>query len=317
MVTAHPSTFEQKRLLRNLINQLKLAGKKIFLAAHVKVPDDIMEMVDFFYYREHNELLTDYEYKGYMSSSLHESGIPQRVWSKDFYSYNSILAVYHLIIPSLLICKLNGFEVVHMIEYDTDIQDFSEFDNNTKILKDTNFSSIIYNKDVIKGNFFMMGEFISLSMNKYSIEDLFIDDYKVKESVKINFTGELTSFDLLIKNRNYKVSHSDNIQGIKFGLHHSERAIMTCATVNEDGNIQVFSDNRHDNERHLCVVTSNDKVFNVNIKPSTWNCVTVGNLGDTKEVTIFINNKLLKVYKFNTPEEIDIVKRMNFFSGKN
>ena len=299
-----------------MIAQLKTAGKKIFVASHIKLPDDVMEKVDFFYYREHNELLTDNEYKGYMSSSLHESGVPLTVYSKEFFSYNSILAVYHLIIPSLLTCKLNGFDIVHMLEYDTDIQDFAEFDKNKSLLIGGDFRSVIYNKDDKPDNFFMSGEFISLDLMKYSLQDLFLNDAKIKRSIRENFTGELTTFDLLIKDGKYHMRHSKTISKIKFGLHHSELALMTCVIVNDEGLIQVFSDNRHDKDRKISVITSNDKVYNTIVPVKRWSCFSVGNIGEVKELTIFVNNKLLKVYDLSSPEAIDRIKNTSHFIEK-
>lgn len=297
LIAAHSETPKQKDLLRKLVSSLKNSSKNILVASHVPIPSDVLEMVDYSFYNKKNELLTDSRYKGFLT--LHT--VDCKVASKNFFSYNSVLAIYHLFFPSLMICKNEGFRIVHYIEYDSEINDFQEFESNVSLLKEGN-DAIIYNKDTNPENFFMSGEFMSLNLDSFSYDELNYNDEFLKEHISKNKMGELSTFNLMLRHKNFLLKRRDDIKGASFGLHHSDPSHFTAAFIHK-GDIMIFSFNDSEEDRELLVTWNNES--RIEILPSKrLTYFIIGSLESIKEVSIFINKKHLKTYYYRNHEEI-------------
>lgn len=303
-ISSHPKNDIQKEYLRNLVNKIHDSGKKVIVAAHVPIPQDIADKCEYTFYSKNNELLTDGLYKGYLSVTRQDFS----VMSKNFFGYNSILAIYHLVFPSLIVCKIEGYDVVHMLEYDTHIDDFTEFDANTSLLQSGD-DIVIYNKS--DDGFFMSGEFISFNMNSYQISDfVFSDDY-LKTHIRNHPTGEDSSYNLFIKQKKTYTKHINNMIGVKVGLYHTDPSPITALFIDKSNDdVFVFSYNQS-NETSLLTVVYGDKSINQNIPVEKWVYVLLGSLVDIKEVDIYLNKKLLKTYPLVEEKDINDAKWEN------
>lgn len=309
LITAHPKDEIQKTYLRNLVYKLKEAGKKIMVSSHVPIQDDIHDAVDYYFFNRKNDLLTDGKYKGYLSMH-YESFI---VESKNFFSYNSVLACYQIMLPAMLVCKSEGFDVIHLMEYDTVIEDFSVLDENALSVLSSDLDFIIYNKHHNPDEFFMNGEYLCINARNLPLEHFSYTEDFLKTEAENHKMGEATTFNFFIKDKKYLVKKSSEIRGFKLGLHHTDNSDgkLLAPLIMEDNSVCIFFSNRSSNKKILLAVIDGDRCITKNVSPNEWHMFPVGNLGDFNEITLYVDDKFNNRYLFNTQEEIDKVRDEN------
>lgn len=305
IILSHPSNNEQKKFLRDICNTLKENSKDFLVAAHVPIPTDIVDIATITYYNKHNKLLYDQIYKGYLFLEYPTFA----VGSKNFFSYNSTLAVYELMMPSFVLAKMAGYNIAHFIEYDSKIENFTEFEKNSKILTEENIDIVIYNKDDKPGQFFMSGEFNSWNLDKFNLDYFYFTEDYIKNHIRNFPVGEGSTFNLLIQKRNHLIKHKDTINGIKFGLYHSEESKWTACFI-KNGMVNLFTENRDPEPRELMVVF-NERSLIRTTPVRHWEYLVLGPLEEIKRVDVFINNKHLKTYDFSTPQAIKDIEGEN------
>ena len=82
-----------------------------------------------------------------------------------------------------------GYNIIHLIEYDMNVYDFSEFEKNTEIIKNGNCDCIYYTT----GNWFH-GEYCAHKISKYFTR--FEDTDILEKIIKNNGNCEMTSIEL-------------------------------------------------------------------------------------------------------------------------
>jgi hypothetical protein len=310
LITAHPQNEVQKRYLRNLITKLKDAGKKIMVSTHVQIQDDIHDMVDYYFFNRKNDLLTEGKYKGYLS--MHYDSF--YVESKNFFSYNSILACYQLMFPAMMLCKNEGFDVIHFMEYDTVIENFEDLDENTRHIIDSDLDFIFYNKHHNPEEFFMSGEYLCINTRNLPIDYFSYSDEFLKQEAEKHKMGEATTFNLILKDKKYLVKKSTEIRGFKLGLHHtddSDDGKLVAPLIMEDNSVCIFFSNRSSNKKRLLTVIDGDRCITKNISPHEWHIFPVGNLGDFNEISLYVEDKLNNRYFFTSEEDINKIREEN------
>lgn len=317
LISSHPENEIQKRYLRNLVTKLKSEGKKIMVASHVPIQGDIYDMVDYHFFNRKNDLLTDGKYKGFLSMNYSSFSAE----SKNFFSYNSTLACYQIIFPAMLICKSEGFDVIHSIEYDTIIDDFSEFDENKITVTDSELDFIIYNKHYDPNEFFMAGEYLCINTRRLSLDHFSYDEDFLKKEIENHKMGEDTTFNFFIKDKKYLVKKSSEIKGFKLGLHHTDNSgdegKMVAPFILEDNSVSVFFNNLSNSEKRLLAVIDGNRCITKNVPVGHWHMFPVGNLGEFGDIALYVDDKFNNRYFFNTEEEIEKIRGENHIIFRN
>lgn len=209
LILDHSNTEEKKQNTINLVKKIK-KNYEVALATHIFFDDYLIQNLDYFFYDKKNELsyninlkpywfyLTDnfkLKYKPFKFSSLH------------------ITAILRMLFPSLNYLKNLGYDIVHVIEYDTIIKNFKIFEKNTYELK-KGYDFLGFQKNYVDGRYTQTGEIFSLLLNNISQELLTydfntIEEYFIKQEYETQLIQEFYFFDNFVKKLKFKLLDHD------------------------------------------------------------------------------------------------------------
>ena len=141
IITSYHPTLEQEDMLRSLVNNISNLNKDfdVMISSHSYVPKDICDKVDYVIYDKENNILTGDEYRATLWVSLTDN---YKIYTQYVGNQNTMLAVWKLQITAFNLAKSLGYKKVHKIEYDTIINDLSEFKDNSKLLDE--YDTVFY-----------------------------------------------------------------------------------------------------------------------------------------------------------------------------
>ena len=136
VILSHADTEEKLSTLRRSIITLKNQGYFIILASHIGVPNDVMNIIDYFVCETDNPIVDHTEYAELSNTvPIHYINHPDfnLIYSFD---YNHGYAALRLIINGAIIAKGLGYKITHFVNYDYVIDDGSHLENHTLVLND-------------------------------------------------------------------------------------------------------------------------------------------------------------------------------------
>lgn len=148
IVTSHADNIEKLYLLKKSISELVKQKRTILLSSHISVPDEILNMVDYFIYDKDNDLISPAEQPPiiyWINFDVYE----------QTYVFNTthIYAALKLLINALSFAQSNGFKNGHVVVYDNILTDRTVIDNNIELLKENDL--VLYKeKGEYKSNLF-------------------------------------------------------------------------------------------------------------------------------------------------------------------
>jgi hypothetical protein len=213
------TTKDSLYLLRKNVNLLKSHGRDVIITGHSSIPQDLIEQCEGFIYDKENLILNfdKIDTQWWWSDIGGTKLFSPYIWYGKTKSHSYCYAAMKSLHNGFLLSTQLGYSIIHVLEYDVEITDFSEFEDNESTLKNTNFCSIIY-KDF---DYDMIGNFASFKIeqlipkwNKDSIIDKILNNkcncevsseniYKEwfgQENIKIKpeklcYRGQVTSVD--------------------------------------------------------------------------------------------------------------------------
>ena len=182
IVSAYCPDDERKLILENCINSLQPIRKDfdILISSHSPIPEHITKKVDYVFYDADNDLIYDWDLMNTPWFSPYEGLTIVSSLTSNFSTYSAVNRVF---IGGLGIAKNFGYTKAHWTDYDTIINDYSEFYENDKLLEE--YVSIQYKKEYknfelnVEGG---VGVFQSLNLNK--LNNIFLK-YNKKELLTI------------------------------------------------------------------------------------------------------------------------------------
>lgn len=208
VIMSHANNELKLELLNRNILKCKENGFSVILSSHIKVPDYISELCDYVVIDKENPIVCSKEEKVYTNCKLHT------FWDyPEFnvivpFEYNHSYAALKLIKNGFAIAEYNGFEKIHMINYDY-IINYETLNKHSNLLND--------NECV--GYYWDPSEKISINSGFFSVSNNFGQIIKSINSKKEYYRYENTSileavlgsciFDSGIK---YHLSNIDSIQ---------------------------------------------------------------------------------------------------------
>jgi hypothetical protein len=290
IINSYTPDYEREELLRKFINQIDKTNFDIMIVSHSRLPDDLYEKVDYFIFDKENEILTDIESKydswwGNESFEIHTTEARQ---------FNHSVAAYKLFFIGINNAKMIGYKKVHIIEYDTSLNNMSHFINNSKLLD--NHSVIYYKTNYTPA---LISFPMSFNVDKLNEEwfksqkhKIINDKYKTLEDLEI----------LLIKQQQdtYHKSHKTLKDGsIKINLYNSfGEEIWACPVVDESNNLILFVNNKNEKELKVKVVINENTIKNLVTKPNQWSILRLSNYEHTNKLLIIKQDKHIVEYDF-------------------
>ena len=113
-IHAHLSDEERIRVCLEFVRKIKSFGYDVIVTSHTQATKEFQEEVDYFVYDKDNIVLSDVQYLGWMTWYAPNYDLT----SKEFCSYNTVLAVFRLMYIGTMYAKLLGKSKIHLFDYD-------------------------------------------------------------------------------------------------------------------------------------------------------------------------------------------------------
>jgi hypothetical protein len=284
-----------KDYTRNVIRFLKERNKQVLLMSHYQIPVEFQEMVDYCIYDNRNHLLYENKYKGwlcYKNNLLY-------VESQEFYSSNSTLACYYFH-SSLFFSKFINKNIVHFIDYDSDLLNLDQYDENYKILKDSEYTSVRYK--TTSGDSFenktlqaLFADTSSVNLSKFNLDNLIVSEEKLKNLIENFRTYELFyEIYFLPFEKIYWKSYEEIKKSVSAGLEHVHAIEWVCLASNlQEGKFYLVIVNRSNKNKKYKIIADGHILEPMLPENCSW-CYQVS---DYKNIIVYDEkNVFLKTY---------------------
>ena len=177
LVTSHANNHKKKEILKDCVLEIKRQGYDIILSSHIEVDNDVKELVDYFILDKENPIVKHTDYHLYDKS-------PMSFWIKqrDFYfsvvfELNHGYAVLKLIKNGASIALINGYDKIHIVDYDYILKDDNVIKTHSNLLE--SYDLVKYNwedrLDLVSSGLFSVRTdcFVEKTKNIKSKEDYF------------------------------------------------------------------------------------------------------------------------------------------------
>ena len=318
LITTYCPDDYRENILRDLVDSLQSFPFDVMVVSHTPIPLDIQKKVNFVWYDEKNELLTDWDL---INQPWFNPGYDRRIQSGLLTKKNTHLAIWRMLILGNSIAKNLGYKKVHKIEYDCIIKNYDEFIENSNLL-DT-YSCVTYNKSEENVDDILFGSFISYNLKDLHPDFLILDEEAIKQKIRSSPTKspELMGKELFhhkgdafIKPKSI-LDQKENKFGIVDGQ--MENNFIPWGVpfydrlTNEVGFI-VWNTQNEDGVKHQIIV-NNNKVHDVPFTGfNSWRIEFIGNLDFIESLLIIENNKIRDNISLKTQEDKETFKKMSF-----
>lgn len=307
IINSYTPDYEREELLRKFVNQIDKTNFDIMVVSHSRLPDDLYEKVDYFIFDKENEILTNIDSK-YQSWWGNEHF---KINTTEARQFNHSVAAYKLFFIGINNAKILGYKKVHIIEYDTSLNNMSHFNNNSKLLD--NHSLVYYKTNYTPA-------LISFPMS-FNLDKLNEEWFKTQKNKIINGkykTLEDLEFFLITQQQDthYKSHEILKDGGIKINLYASfGKEIWTCPLVDESSDLILFVNNKNKEELKVKAVINENTIKNLVTKPNYWSIIRLCKYEDINKLLIIKQDNNIINYDF-TKIDKETYKLKNYIVKK-
>ena len=319
IVSSYCNTKEKEDVLRNLVSQIN-KYRDIFdlmIVSHTVVPDDISNKCDFVLYDKKNELLYDWDLR---CKPWFNPGNERQIMSIFTGFFNTHLAIWRMLILGNSVAKNIGYKKVHHIEYDTNIIDFNEIIENSKLLDDYDCVTYTKTKDTVDPILF--GTYQAYRLDTLHKDLLELDEDKIKRKIKESEdkSPEAMLYELYHKNKKGIVKSKTLLDsnGNNFGLTHSDLSYNHTAwclpyydrLTNKLGFI-IWNSEENNGTINVKVVYNDDQVINFgDVLSQHWVIKDIDDFNNAKQMVVILNDKIRNIFNFEKDGEM--FKKVSF-----
>jgi len=319
MITAYCPDDNRENILRNLVTSLE-KHKNIFdvmITSHTPIPLDIQKKVDFSLFDKKNEILTDWDL---LNQPWFNPNDERRIQSSFLSKKNTHLAIWRLMILGFSTAKNMGYRKVHHIEYDCEINEISEFIDNSELLNKNN--SVVYMDVKYTVDEVMFGSFQSYFIPKIHKLLIELDEEKIKDLIRgaISKSPEALLLNLIEDSGNVIFKHRNILEqkGNRFGVINSESIYKNSWSLpyydNLTNNVDfiVWNTTNQDGLEYKIIIDNIRIVYIPKVNYDCWSIRHLGKIEEMKSIIILENDKIRDTFYFNSEEDIKIFKKMSF-----
>lgn len=323
LIGAHCPDDERTELLHNCIKSLQKVRDDfdILICSHTHIPDYIVKKVDYSFYDKNNDIITDLEYLNQPWFLPQEGTI---ILSTYVSGYSTYLAVYRILISGLGIAKTYGYNKVHYIEYDSELNDFTDLYENSKLL-DENDSVLIkkgfkeFENNIVWG----MGFFMSFRIDTMSETFLKFDKDKLLKLLfnSRNKTNEKITQDILSENGRkifikdyYEVIKKDNKYMLSDNTEKEELNSWCVPYYNpeKDSVCLIVWNQKQDKPLNVRFIINQNKIIEMNeVKRYTWRNFDIGKIENVLSIETIVDDKLKNRIVFDDKLR-EVFKKTNY-----
>jgi hypothetical protein len=214
-ITAYTPTFDRQQALRNLVHSIKEQGKEILVISHSTIAKDIEDMCDYTIFDRENKLIYDSTTQYWSSSVMNNL----RFEYINLNSSYTILPVYKLFLGGLAYLKSLNYDIVHFLEYDCEIKDFTYFENVKESLISGEYDMhACYDTEKFTDTYVTLP--ISVNIKKLDFEQLIYDEKKLLKEYEYRFRKQIypitetINYQIVWKDLNKKVVHENELKDV-------------------------------------------------------------------------------------------------------
>jgi hypothetical protein len=319
LITAYCPDDNRENILRNLVSSLDKHKDlfEVMIVSHTPVPTDIQKKVEFSFYDKKNEILTDWDL---INKPWFAPGGDRIIQSAFLSKKNTHLAIWRMMILGFSNAKNLGFNKVHHIEYDCQINEISEFIENSELL-DSN-TGVVYMDRQERTAEIMFGSFQSYNISTIHPMLIELDEEKIKDLIRnaISKSPEGLLYNLINESGSVVVKDRNILEqkGNSFGVVNSQ-------AINKNPWSVPYYDHQTDNVDFICWNTTNEKGLELKIVINGsklvympvvpyyyWSIVFLGKLEEIKTIVVLENDEIRDTFYLNSDEDREIFKLMSY-----
>ena len=312
MISSYCDTKEKEEVLRNLVSQVKGQNDKfdLMVVSHTVVPDDISYKCDLVLYDKKNELLYDWDMR---CKPWFNPGDTRQIMSIFTGNYNSHLAIWRMIILGNGLAKNLGYKKVHHIEYDTQINDFSELIENSELLNTNNCVYYVKSENTVDDILF--GSYQAYRLDALPNDLVVLDEDNIKEQIKFNEdkSPEMMLQKLLTSSGKTIVKPKSSLDknGNNFGLTHSHLSTRNTAwclpyydKLTHKLGFIIWNSEEGNGIINVKVVYNENQIIDFgDILPQHWCMRDIDDFINAEKMVVILNNKIRNTFDFKTDGE--------------
>lgn len=319
VVVGYTPTYQKEEMLLNLLRVLKQKNIPIVLVLHNIPSNQILEMVDYFIYDKENESLPTDKVHGY-SFIYNKEGFGGtwdiRTTYDAFRINNHGLAAGRMHFLGLHLAKGLGFEKCQLMEYDTGLPNLNEIEENFKILDE--YDCVAYNGfDDLNRYELIFCQFVAFNLKAYSLESfqynntnrkILLDIWQSKPSY--NGIFECVYFDYFCKPYKYYMKNHERLHRENIIIDLSNKSAIPLKThitpvyYSTDNSAKLFLSNDNSKTLETDIIVNDTIYIRKEILPNSWLLHDFSlDLEEIKTIKVFVDDKLLHVYKFQTEQD--------------
>ena len=318
LITAYCPDDYREDILRNLIQSLENEPFDVMVISHTPIPLDIQKKVDITFYDKNNEILTDWDL---LNQPWFNPGNDRMIQSSYLSKINTHLAIWRMMILGFSNAKNLGYNKLHHIEYDCEINDVNELIDNSNQLD--NYNSVVYIDRQPNIAPILFGSFQSYKINSLPFNLLNLDENWIKSLIRNSPTKspELMLQRLLEEKGNILYKDRNNLEKgqNKFGIVDGQIgnnfipwAVPFYDRLTNQLGFVVWNTKNKDGVKHQIIING-DKMHDVPFTPyDNWRIEFIGNFDSIESLLIIENNKVRDNINLKTQEEKEIFKKMSF-----
>jgi len=312
MISSYCNTKEKEDVLRNLVLQINF-HKDIFdimIVSHTVVPSDISSKCDLVLYDKKNELLYDWDLR---CKPWFNPGNTRQIMSIFTGYFNTHLAIWRMLILGNSVAKNIGYKKVHHIEYDTNINDFAEIIDNSKLLEEYDCVTYTKTKDTVDPILF--GSYQAYRLDNLSDDLLFLDEGKLKNKIREieDKLPEAMLYNVLHNGKKgiSKLKNLLDLNGNKFGLTHTDLSTKHTAwclpyydKLTKKLGFVVWNMENNNGTINVKLIYNDDKIINIgNVENQHWRLLDIDDYQNAKKLVVVHNDNIRNIFDFEKDGE--------------
>ena len=286
LITSYTPDIQREELLRTFVKQIDKNKYDIMVTSHSDIPKDIMSRIDYFFFEK--ELYLIYEMKDRQTAIFGNGAF--KINTAEAKNYNHGRSFLRLLKLGLANAKTLGYTKIHFFEYDSEILDFSEIEENSKLLDD--HAHVYY----LPRHLPWPNSPISLNLSLISelwfdLSDVDYLDFLSKTTSKISEEYEMRMIKDGGASYVKKISELDQSK-VKVGLrvdHEKNRWHVPVYNHKED-TLMFFAWNEHgDKTQHTTLILNGQYVMKFEVTQKNWVLNNIAKYDDVKSIMIIVD----------------------------
>ena len=312
MVSSYCNTKEKEEVLRNLVSQISNQNDKfdLMVVSHSVVPDDISNKCDYILYDKKNELLYDWDLR---CKPWFNPGNERQIMSIFTGFFNTHLAIWRMLILGNSVAKNIGYKKVHHIEYDTNIIDFNELIENSKLLDDYDCVTYTKTKDTVDSILF--GTYQAYRLDTLHNDLLILNEEKLKNQIRgiEDKSPEAMLYKLLHHGKKGYIKNKTllDLNGNQFGLTHVNLVSGHTAwclpyydKLTKKLGFIIWNVEENSGPINVKIIYNEDRVINFgNIDHQHWRMMDIDDFDNAKKLIVVLNDKIRNIFDFEKDGE--------------